>query len=94
MTAIERRDPKLQTGLKEYALFAPRLGRLLWRLMRDPRVPARSKALLFMIAGYLASPIDVLPDMIPGLGQVDDAQRHQGQARLHHAASSVTPASS
>lgn len=79
--AIEPRAPKggspssedtQQTQLKEYALFAPRLGKLLWRLVRDPRVPPRSKAVLFMVAGYLASPVDVVPDFIPGLGQVDD----------------------
>ncbi|MDQ3986299.1 MAG: YkvA family protein [Actinomycetota bacterium] len=81
MTAIERRSPPTgsdgphpphQTQLKEYALFAPRLGKLLWRLVRDPRVPARSKATLFMVAGYLASPVDIVPDFIPGLGQADD----------------------
>lgn len=62
-----------QTRLREYALLAPRLVKLVWRLARDPRVPARSKAMLFVVAGYLASPIDVLPDfLLPGLGQLDD----------------------
>ena len=61
-----------QTSLKEYALIAPRLVKLLARLMRDPRVQPRSKAVLLVTLGYLASPIDVIPDMVPGLGQVDD----------------------
>ena len=61
-----------KTQLKEYALLLPRLLRLVWNLARDPRVPPRSKALLFMIGGYVASPVDVLPDFIPGLGQLDD----------------------
>lgn len=70
---LEVRDGELrQTKLKEYALLLPRLLRLLWRLARDPRVPARAKATLFILAGYLASPIDVIPDFIPGLGQIDD----------------------
>jgi uncharacterized membrane protein YkvA (DUF1232 family) len=60
------------TSLKEYALLVPRLARLVWRLSRDPRVPARSKATLFIIAGYLVSPVDVVPDFIPGIGQLDD----------------------
>lgn len=60
------------TSLKEYALLLPRLLKLLWRLARDPRVPARTKATLFIIGGYLVSPVDVLPDFIPGIGQLDD----------------------
>ncbi|MDQ3957773.1 MAG: YkvA family protein [Actinomycetota bacterium] len=60
------------TSLKEYALLAPRLVRLLWKLARDPRVPARSKATLFILAGYLLSPVDIVPDFIPGIGQLDD----------------------
>jgi uncharacterized membrane protein YkvA (DUF1232 family) len=60
------------TSLKEYALLVPRLARLVWRLSRDPRVPARTKATLFIVAGYLVSPVDVVPDFIPGIGQLDD----------------------
>lgn len=60
------------TDLKEYLLLLPRLLKLLYRLARDPRVPARSKATLFILGGYLASPIDVIPDFIPGIGQLDD----------------------
>jgi uncharacterized membrane protein YkvA (DUF1232 family) len=61
-----------QTSLREYALLAPRLAKLVWRLARDPRVPARSKAMLFVLVGYIASPVDLIPDFIPGLGQLDD----------------------
>ena len=60
------------TDLKEYLLLLPRLLKLLYRLSRDPRVPARSKATLFILGGYLASPIDLIPDFIPGVGQLDD----------------------
>lgn len=70
---IDRRDRVArQTRLKEYALIVPRLVKLIVRLMRDPRVPPRSKAVLVLVVGYLASPIDVIPDMIPGVGQLDD----------------------
>ena len=61
-----------QTSLKEYALLAPRLIKLLARLMRDPRVQPRSKAVLLITVAYLMSPIDVIPDMVPGVGQLDD----------------------
>ena len=61
-----------QTQLKEYLLLAPRLLKLLWRLARDPRVPARAKATLVILGVYLASPIDLIPDFVPGVGQLDD----------------------
>lgn len=61
-----------QTELKEYLLLLPRLARLIWRLTRDPRVPARSKATLVLLGAYVVSPVDLIPDFIPGLGQLDD----------------------
>lgn len=61
-----------QTNVKEYALALPRLAKLVYKLMRDPRVPARSKATLVMAGAYVASPIDLVPDFIPGIGQADD----------------------
>ena len=61
-----------QTELREYVLLLPRLGKLIWRLTRDPRVPARAKATLALLALYVFSPIDLIPDFIPGLGQLDD----------------------
>src|SRR6478735_7032202 len=46
---------------------------LVGRLVRDPRVPRRRKALLFALAGYLMLPFDLVPDFIPVAGQLDDA---------------------
>lgn len=47
--------------------------RLGWRLFRDPRVASRLKVIVPVIAGlYLVSPIDVIPDLFLGVGQVDD----------------------
>lgn len=46
--------------------------RLAWRLLRDPAVPALVKALTLVPLAYVAFPLDVLPDVIPLLGQLDD----------------------
>ncbi len=70
---IERRSSEDRTTeLREYALFAPRFVKLIGRLLRDGRVPARQKAILVLLVAYLASPIDVIPDFLPGIGQIDD----------------------
>jgi uncharacterized membrane protein YkvA (DUF1232 family) len=36
-------------------------------------VPRRAKLPLLVLVPYLASPIDLIPDFIPVLGQLDDA---------------------
>lgn len=47
--------------------------RLAWRLLRDPRVaPRLSVAVPLLTLLYVVSPIDLLPDVLLGLGQIDD----------------------
>jgi uncharacterized membrane protein YkvA (DUF1232 family) len=45
---------------------------LVWRMFRDPDVPAPAKLVLPAIVAYLAMPFDLVPDFIPVLGQIDD----------------------
>jgi uncharacterized membrane protein YkvA (DUF1232 family) len=52
--------------------FIPDCIVLCGRLLRDPRVPRRKKALLVALAGYLALRFDLVPDFIPVAGQLDD----------------------
>ncbi len=52
--------------------FIPDCAVLCGRLVRDPRVPRRRKALLLGLIGYLALPFDLVPDFIPVAGQLDD----------------------
>lgn len=58
--------------LKESVLLVPNLGKLLYRLLRDPRIPRTRRFLMGGVAVYIASPIDLVPDFIPVLGSVDD----------------------
>jgi uncharacterized membrane protein YkvA (DUF1232 family) len=46
--------------------------RLGWRLLRDSRVPTLPKLLVPLAIIYILSPIDVIPDFLLGIGQVDD----------------------
>ena len=59
--------------MKEAALALPNLVKLVYRLMRDSRIPLKSKAILGAILGYMVVPIDIIPDFIPVVGQADDA---------------------
>lgn len=59
--------------LREAVLALPNMVKLVGRLVRDPRVPARSKAFALLAAGYAVAPVDLVPDFIPFLGQTDDA---------------------
>ena len=65
------RDVVKSTWLKETLLALPRIAVLIPNLMSDRRVPARTKAALAGLAVYLVSPWDIIPDFIPGLGQLD-----------------------
>ena len=51
---------------------APGLLRLIPRLMFDGRVPLGVKLFVVGAIVYLASPIDLLPDMLPIRGRLDD----------------------
>ena len=68
----ERPESAARDTLKEIALFLPNFVILLKRLLSDPRVPRKSKLILGGTVLYLISPIDVVPDFVPGLGQLDD----------------------
>ncbi|MBE2202097.1 MAG: DUF1232 domain-containing protein [Anaerolinea sp.] len=46
--------------------------RLVWRLVRDPEVPIYLKILPLLTVIYLLIPLDLLPDVLIGLGQLDD----------------------
>jgi uncharacterized membrane protein YkvA (DUF1232 family) len=56
----------------ETARKLPIYARLIWGLARDPRVPTNQKLVLGAVAAYLAFPIDIIPDFIPVIGELDD----------------------
>ncbi len=46
--------------------------RLVWQLFRDKRIPLWTKSVLPISLLYLISPLDFVPDVALGLGQLDD----------------------
>ena len=50
----------------------PRFLKLLVSLMGDPRVSGADKALMATAVAYALVPIDLIPDIIPFFGQLDD----------------------
>ena len=54
-------------------LVIPNLLLLSARLMVDPRVPTKERLLVAGAIVYAFMPLDFIPDMLPFIGQVDDA---------------------
>ncbi len=44
----------------------------LWKLLRHPDTPWAPKVVALLVLAYALSPIDLIPDFIPVLGQLDD----------------------
>jgi uncharacterized membrane protein YkvA (DUF1232 family) len=67
IAAGRREDARALAG------FIPDCLVLVSRLARDRRISRPRRVLLFGVLGYLALPIDLVPDFLPGIGQLDDA---------------------
>jgi len=64
---------KMKQKMRELLLFIPNLVSLLIGLLRDERVSQADKAILAGIIMYVIVPLDIIPDFIPFIGQVDDS---------------------
>jgi uncharacterized membrane protein YkvA (DUF1232 family) len=67
IAAGRREDARALAG------FIPDCLVLVSRLARDPRISRRRRAVLWLVLAYLALPLDLVPDFLPGIGQLDDA---------------------
>jgi len=62
-----------RSDARAVAGFVPDCIILFKRMLGDPRMPRRYRAVVVAMLGYLALPVDVIPDFIPVAGQFDDA---------------------
>jgi uncharacterized membrane protein YkvA (DUF1232 family) len=67
IAAGRREDARALAG------FIPDCLVLVSRLAKDKRISRRRRLVLFGVLAYLALPIDLVPDFLPGIGQLDDA---------------------
>ena len=62
-----------EATVRELLRLLPDLVRLLRGLAGDPAVPRGVRVRIWFVVGYLAMPIDLVPDFVPVLGWADDA---------------------
>ena len=62
-----------EVRLREALRLLPDVVRLVRRLAADRTLPRAVRVQLVLLLVYLASPIDLVPDVIPVLGYADDA---------------------
>jgi uncharacterized membrane protein YkvA (DUF1232 family) len=63
---------QLKLRMKNLLMFLPNLVALLFRLLKDGRVPLAEKTLFAAAIVYFISPLDFIPDVLPFFGQIDD----------------------
>ena len=63
----------IKDRMRGMLMFLPNMAKLLAKLLTDSRVPLADKALFAGAIVYFISPIDLIPDFLPFIGQMDDA---------------------
>lgn len=69
---ISNKVPEKYRKFVQYFAILPDLIVLLGRLIKDSRVEMKTKIIIAGTIAYLASPIEIIADVIPFIGQIDD----------------------
>lgn len=74
-TGNDTKEGKIQakSRMKNLLMFFPNMVKLCGKLLTDKRVSTADKALFAGAIVYAIMPFDLIPDMIPFVGQMDDA---------------------
>ena len=57
---------------KDYLFILPDLVSLIYRLLKDKRVPVKTKLVMSAATAYIMVPSDLIPNNIPFIGVIDD----------------------
>lgn len=63
---------KLRKGTKKAGTKVIYTGLLLFYAVESPKTPLRAKVQIYGALGYLILPLDLVPDLLPIIGYVDD----------------------
>lgn len=69
---IKDKLPKDLEKISDIVFVLPDLTALIYRLLKDNRVPMKTKISISASIAYLMFPIDIIPDKIPIIGKIDD----------------------
>lgn len=69
---VEEKLPVKIKTYSDYLFIIPDMAALLYRLLKDKRVPLKTKLIISGSIAYIAFPTDIIPDNIPFVGKVDE----------------------
>ncbi|NME82226.1 YkvA family protein [Clostridium sp. SM-530-WT-3G] len=64
--------PEKGKKYSDYIFIIPDVVSLIYRLLKDNRVPLKTKLVISSAISYTMFPMDIIPDKIPLIGKIDD----------------------
>lgn len=64
--------PNKALNIKDYIFIIPDIVALIYRLLKDKRVPVKTKLVIAAAVSYITFPIDLIPNKIPFVGTIDE----------------------
>jgi len=68
----EDKLPEVTKKYKDYIFILPDIVSLIYRLVKDKRVPIKTKLIMSVAIAYITIPTDLIPNKIPFIGVIDD----------------------
>ena len=69
---LKNKMPEKGKEYSDYIFIIPDIVSLIYRLLKDKRVPLKTKLVISAAISYTMFPSDIIPDKIPFIGKIDD----------------------